>query len=222
MFNKFLLPTVLVTIMFFSVACNGYSAQKMGDSKSIADTTHYGKLDTAYFASGCFWCVEAVYERVKGVKEAVSGYSGGNTVNPTYEEVGNKTTGHAEAVAVFYDPKMVSYETLLQVYFASQDPTQVNGQGPDRGSPYRSIIFYRNESEKKAAEAAKKTLGDSGKYAAPIAAEILPFKAFYDAEDYHQNYERMHPENPYVQHVSTPRLRKFEAQLPDLLKKGDH
>ena len=139
-----------------------------------------------------------------------------------FAEVGSKTTGHAEAVMVFYDPKMVSYATLLNVYFASQDPTQVNGQGPDRGSPYRSIIFYRNESEQKAAEAAKKALGDSGKYTAPIAAEILPFKAFYNAEDYHQNYERMHPDNPYVQHVSIPRLRKFEAQLPDLLKKGDH
>jgi peptide-methionine (S)-S-oxide reductase len=219
MFKKFFLPFICFTTILFSTACNGSSSQKMTESQRLVDTTRYGKLDTAYFASGCFWCVEAVYERLYGVKEAVSGYAGGTTKNPTYEQVGSNETGHAEAVMVFYDPKLINYETLVKVYFGSQNPTQANGQGPDRGSPYRSIIFYRNAEEQKTAEAQKKLLGDSGKFSEPIAAEILPHAVFYDAEDYHQNYERQHPENPYVQNVSIPRLRKMEALFPQLLKK---
>lgn len=191
----------------------------MSESQRLTDTTRYGKLDTAYFASGCFWCVEAVYERLYGVKEAVSGYAGGSTKNPTYEQVGGGGTGHAEALEVFYDPKLISYETLVKVYFGSQNPTQVNGQGPDNGSAYRSIIFYRNAAEQKIAETQKQLLADSGKFSAPIAAEIVPFTVFYNAEDYHQNYERQHPENPYVQRISIPRLRKMEALFPELLKK---
>jgi peptide-methionine (S)-S-oxide reductase len=219
MFNKIFFPVVFLTTFLLLVACNGYSAQKMAESKPPTDTTTYSKLDTAYFASGCFWCVEAVYERLYGVKEAVSGYSGGTTKNPTYEQVGADVTGHAESVMVFYDPKLISYETLVKVYFASQNPTQVNGQGPDKGSPYRSIIFYRNANEQKIATDYKKQLGDSGKFSAPIAAEIVPFAVFYNAEDYHQNYERQHPDNPYIQNISIPRLRRFEAQFPELLKK---
>ena len=218
MFKRIAFPIIALSILFVSTACNGYSAQKVSDSP-LADTTRYGKLDTAYFASGCFWCVEAVYEHLYGVKEAVSGYSGGTTKNPTYEQVGAHETGHAESVMVFYDPKLISYESLVRVYFASQNPTQVNGQGPDRGSPYRSIIFYRNPSEQKISEDYKKKLGESGKFSAPIAAEIILFSVFYKAEDYHQNYERLHPENPYVQGVSVPRIRQAEAQFPELLKK---
>ena len=219
MFKSIAFPIIALSMLFISTACNGSSAQKMSDSAALADTTRYGKLDTAYFASGCFWCVEAVYEHLYGVKEAVSGYSGGTTKNPTYEQVGAHETGHAEAIMVFYDPKLITYESLVRVYFASQNPTQVNGQGPDRGSPYRSIIFYRNPSEQKIAEDYKKKLGDSGKYTDPIAAEIIPFSVFWKAEDYHQNYERLHPENPYVRNVSVPRIRQAEAQFPELLKK---
>ena len=219
MFKKIVFPFIFFTTVFIATACNGSSSQKMAETQRPTDTTRYGKLDTAYFASGCFWCVEAVYERLYGVKEAVSGYAGGTTKNPTYEQVGAHQTGHAESVMVFYDPKLISYETLVKVYFGSEDPTQVNGQGPDHGSPYRSIIFYRNAEEQKIAELQKKLLGDSGKYSAPIAAEIIPFTVFYNAEDYHQNYERQHPENPYVQRISIPRLRKMEAQFPQLLKK---
>jgi peptide-methionine (S)-S-oxide reductase len=219
MFKKIVFPLLCLTTIFFTTACNGSSSQKMAETQRPVDTTRYGKLDTAYFASGCFWCVEAVYERLYGVKEAISGYSGGTTKNPTYEQVGAHETGHAEAVMVFYDPKLISYETLVKVYFGSQNPTQVDGQGPDHGSPYRSIIFYRNASEQKIAEEQKKMLGDSGKYSAPIAAEIIPFSVFYNAEDYHQNYERQHPENPYVQRISIPRIQQMEKQFPQLLKK---
>ncbi len=175
----------------------------------------------AYFASGCFWCVEAVYESVEGVYEAVSGYAGGTEKNPTYEQVSRGQTGHAEAVKVFYDPNRVSFATLVDVFFGSQDPTQVNGQGPDHGRQYRSILFYSNDEEKAVAEKAKADLAASGRYSRPIAAEIVPIDTFWPAEDYHQNYERNNPNNPYVRNVSIPRLRKFQGQFPELLK-GEH
>ncbi len=202
-------------------SCNAFSG-KPAESNVIAhaqpDPTVYGQLDTAIFASGCFWCVEAIFESLKGVKEAESGYSGGRTKNPTYEEVCSHTTGHTETVRVLYDPQIISYQTLLEVYFASQDPTQVEGQGPDHGDSYRSVIFYRNETEKALAEAYKKQLNESGKYAKPIAVIIEPFKVFYMAEAYHQNYEKLHPDQGYVRNVSIPRLNRMKAQFPGLLK----
>ncbi|PIB29730.1 peptide-methionine (S)-S-oxide reductase [Gaetbulibacter sp. 5U11] len=170
----------------------------------------------AYFASGCFWCVEAVYESVKGVEEVHNGYSGGHTQNPTYEKSNTGQTGHAEAVEVIYDPNIVSFETLVDVYFASQNPTQVNGQGPDRGSQYRSIIFYQNQEQKQIIESKKKALAE--KLNNKIAAEVYPFLKFWIAEDYHQDYEKLHPENPYIQNVSIPRLNKFKSKMPEVLK----
>ncbi|MBJ6369633.1 peptide-methionine (S)-S-oxide reductase MsrA [Snuella sedimenti] len=172
----------------------------------------------AYFASGCFWCVEAIYESVKGVDEVISGYSGGHTNNPTYEASNTGKTGHAEAVEVIYDPKIVSFETLVDVYFGSQNPTQVNGQGPDKGSQYRSIIFYQNNEQKQIIIQKKEALAK--KLNAKIAAEIYPFQKFWKAEAYHQNYERLNPNNPYVRKVSIPRLNRFKAKFPELLKEG--
>lgn len=179
-----------------------------------------GNLARAYFASGCFWCVEAVYESVKGVDEAISGYAGGHTKNPTYEESNKGTTGHAEAVEVIYDPKVVDFKTLVEVYYGSQNPTQVNGQGPDIGSQYRSIIFYQNEEQKRIIEAVKAEV--SKQYKKPLAAEVLPFQKFWVAEDYHQNYEKLNPQNPYIQNVSIPRLNKFKKKFPELLKENVH
>lgn len=170
----------------------------------------------AYFAAGCFWCVEAVYESVNGVREAVSGYSGGKEANPTYEQVGAGRTGHAETVMVIYNPEVVNYETLLEVYYGMHNPTTVNGQHPDYGTQYRSIIFYSNETEQRAAFKARDMAQPL--YDAPIATEIVPFEKFWPAEDYHQNYERLHPENSYVQAVSIPRLNRFKAKFPHLLK----
>ena len=219
MFKKLIFSLFAAIVLLSS--CNATSGKPV-ESRSPEFTNTapvlYGKLDTAIFAAGCFWCEEAIFERLKGVKEAVSGYSGGRVPNPTYEEVCTHTTGHTETVQVFYDPAMISYQTLLEVYFGSQDATQVNAQGPDHGDSYRSVIFYRNETERTLAESFKKQLNDSGKYSKPIAVIIEPFKVFYIAEAYHQNYERNHPENPYVQHVSIPRLKKMEAQFPQLLK----
>ncbi|WP_339625280.1 peptide-methionine (S)-S-oxide reductase MsrA [uncultured Winogradskyella sp.] len=170
----------------------------------------------AYFASGCFWCVEAVFESVKGVEESISGYAGGHTNNPTYEASNTGRTGHAEAVEIIYDPNTVNFATLVDVYFGSQNPTQVNGQGPDRGSQYRSIIFYQNDEQKEIIEKKKAALAK--KLEAPIAAEVYPFQKFWVGEDYHQNYERRHPNNGYIRNVSIPRLNKFKAKFPTLLK----
>ncbi|HIB48878.1 MAG TPA: peptide-methionine (S)-S-oxide reductase [Flavobacteriaceae bacterium] len=178
-------------------------------------------LEKAYFASGCFWCVEAIYESVQGVQESISGYSGGHTENPTYESSNTGRTGHAEAVEVIYDPNVVSFKQLVDVYFGSQNVTQVNGQGPDNGSQYRSIIFYQNDAQKqiidtKIAEL-EKEYGEGN-----VAAQVLPFQKFWIAEGYHQNYERNNPNNPYIQNVSIPRLRKFQKKFPQLLKDSAH
>tara|TARA_B100000767_G_scaffold45655_1_gene40107 strand:- start:44141 stop:44803 length:663 start_codon:yes stop_codon:yes gene_type:complete len=170
----------------------------------------------AYFASGCFWCVEAVYESVKGVSEVINGYAGGYTDNPTYQASNTGRTGHAEAVEVIYDPTVVNFSILLDVYFGSQNTTQVNGQGPDRGSQYRSIIFYQNTAQKALIVQKKEALAKTSN--ANIAAEIYPFQKFWKGEDYHQNYERLHPNNSYIRNVSIPRLRKFQQKFPHLLK----
>ncbi len=214
---KKLIPFLLLSALF---SCNN-QAQTNPKLEAIKNATpveiplENGKAK-AYFASGCFWCVEAIYESVKGVDEVINGYAGGFTDNPTYEKSNTGKTGHAEAVEVIYNPKVVSYETLVDVYFASQNPTQVNGQGPDRGSQYRSIIFYQNDSQKQIIETKKASLAK--KLNAKIAAEVYPFIKFWIGEDYHQNYEKLHPENPYIQNVSIPRLKKFQSKMPKVLK----
>ena len=173
----------------------------------------------AYFASGCFWCVEAIYESIKGVDEVINGYSGGHTLNPTYEASNTGRTGHAEAVEVIYDPNIVSFNTLVEVYFGSQNPEQKNGQGPDIGSQYRSIIFYQNDAQKQIILHKKEAV--SKNYKRKIAAEIMPFQKFWIGEDYHQNYEKLHPESSYIRRISIPRLNQFKSRFPHLLKE-DH
>ncbi len=168
----------------------------------------------AYFASGCFWCVEGIYESVIGVKEAVSGYSGGTTPNPTYKNQGN----HAETVEVIYDPNRVTFETLLDVYFASQNITQVNGQGPDRGINYRSIVFYRDANEKAIIDAKIAALNLQLEGSQKVAAHVMPFQKFYRAEEYHQNYAKKNPNQPYIRNVSKPRKENFKNKHPELLK----
>ncbi len=178
-------------------------------------------MEKAYFASGCFWCVEAIYESVRGVEESISGYSGGHTKNPTYASSNTGKTGHAEAVEIVYDPSVVSFSTLVDVYFGSQNVTQVNGQGNDRGSQYRSIIFYQNDEEKKIID---DKVAQLNKEIAPekVAAEIMQFEKFWLGEDYHQDYERLHPNQGYIQAVSVPRLKRFQAKFPELIKKDAH
>ncbi|HMJ47555.1 MAG TPA: peptide-methionine (S)-S-oxide reductase MsrA [Ferruginibacter sp.] len=167
----------------------------------------------ATFAEGCFWHTEIVFQSLVGVRDAVSGYSGGTTSSPDYEEVSGGNTGHAEAVQVYYDPTKISYATLVAAFFASQDPTTLNRQGNDVGSQYRSIAFYRNDDEKKIIEAAIRQLTDAKKYPNRIVTEVIPFKKFYVAEDYHQEYISHNPGNSYVQHVSIPDFMRFKKEF---------
>lgn len=216
-----ILTTISGLLIALSLAaCGNTVSEKVPEAPKVT-SSELSNLSQATFAAGCFWCVEAVFESVKGVKEAVSGYSGGTEPNPTYEEVGSGATGHAESVTVYYDSSVIDYPTLLKVYFASEDPTQVNGQGPDHGRQYRSIIFYRNAQEKKLAEDYIAKLNASGKYKKPIAAEVVPFVKFWEAEDYHQNYIAHNPNVAYVRMESIPRIKRFQAQYPELVK-PDH
>lgn len=180
------------------------------------------QYETAYFASGCFWCVEAIFESVKGVKEAVSGYSGGPEENPTYEQVAYGRTGHAESVEVYYDPEEISFFQLVQVFFGSHDPTTLNRQGPDRGPQYRSIAFYKNEKEREIIESYIKALEENQVYDQPIVTQVVPFEVFYKAEEYHQDYERKNPKNSYIQNVSIPRLNRFKMNFSEFLKESAH
>lgn len=178
----------------------------------------YKGLESAVFAGGCFWCVEAVFERVKGVEEAISGYAGGTTPDPTYKKVSYGKTDYAEAVIVYYDSKVVSYEELLTAFFSGHDPTQLNRQGPDVGTQYRSGIYYEDGQEKQAAEAYIEKLNASDKYGKPIVTEVKPLGEFYVAEGYHQEYYELHPNQPYVMGVSRPKVEKFMKAHPELLK----
>ncbi len=174
--------------------------------------------ETAIFAGGCFWCTESIFKNLKGVEEAVPGYTGGKTKNPTYEEVSTGATGHAEAVKIIYDPKKISYDELLQVFFSTHDPTTLNRQGNDIGTQYRSAIFYTNPEQKKEAEAYIKFLNNSDIFDRYIVTEVVPATEFYEAEDYHKNYLENHPENPYCQYIILPKLEKFRKQFKDKLK----
>ena len=202
--KKYLIPFLL---FFIALSCsNTTTSQELNNPK----------LKKAYFASGCFWCVEAIYESVTGVKEVINGYSGGHTLKPTYESSNTGRTGHAEAVEVIYNPEKVSFATLVDVYFGSQNPTPLNGQGPDRGSQYRSIIFHQNEAQKNIIKSKKEALATQ--LNSKVAAEVIPFEQFWVAENYHQNYERLHPKNRYIQGVSIPRLNRFKRKFSHLLK----
>ncbi len=175
-------------------------------------------LQTATFGSGCFWCTEAVFLNVKGVKEVASGYMGGKTKNPTYKEVCTGLTGHAEIIQIKYDPALVSYETLLEIFWNTHDPTTLNKQGHDEGTQYRSVVFYHNEEQKKVAELYKKQLAASGVFKNPIVTEITAATEYYKAEGYHQNYFALNPEQAYCQYVIRPKVEKFKKQFASKLK----
>lgn len=219
MFN---ILSLLAIVLSFSM-CSPKNTTPIDNKieKTVQKVIPEGQVSSV-FASGCFWCVEAVFESVEGVSEAVSGYSGGSAETANYSAIGSGKTGHAEAVEVFYDPTVVSYETLLKVFFGSQDPTTLNQQGPDRGTQYRSTIFYKNEAEKLASEKYIAKLTSDKVFDGPITTTLEPLIKFYDAEDYHQDYEARNPNQSYVRSVSVPRLNKFKARFPELLKKGKH
>ena len=172
----------------------------------------------ATFSEGCFWCSEEIFQSLVGVRDAVSGYAGGKQPNPTYENVSDGKTGHAESVQVYYDPAVISYSELVAAFFASHNPTTLNQQGPDEGTQYRSIAFYRTPEEKKIIEEAIKTVNDSKKYNHPVVTQVIPFTVFYKAEAYHQEYITHHPNDPYVMHVSIPRFQLFKKTFKGRFK----
>lgn len=187
-------------------------------SGSEAKTEANSNLEEATFGGGCFWCTEAVFQQLKGVKKVVSGYSNGTTKNPTYEQVCTGLTGHAEVIRITFDPKQVSYQELLEVFFKTHDPTTLNRQGADRGTQYRSAVFYHSESQRDVASKYKLKLNSSQEYSSPIVTEITQIKSFYPAEDYHQNYFRTHPEQGYCKAVIKGKVDKFKAAYKDKLQ----
>ena len=211
--------SLLLMPLIFNICASAERTKEVNTPSTVkiehtADQTK-GPRENAYFASGCFWCVEAIFEHVKGVKEVVSGYSGGNKENPTYRQVANGGTGHAEVVEVQYNPEEVDFKTLVKVFYGSQNPTTV-GQYPDFGDAYRSVIFYTNDTEKQIADAYKEEI--QKEYTDKVVTEIIPFKKFWRAEEYHQDYERKNPNQRYIVGVSKPRLEKFKAKFPELVR----
>ncbi len=184
--------------------------------------TARSKVDTATFANGCFWCTEAVFKRVKGVESVISGYTGGEMENPTYYDVASKTTGHAEALQLQFDPEIVSYDKLLDIFWATHDPTSLNQQGYDKGPEYRSAIFYHDDEQKRIAEESKGELDKSGKYDDPIVTEIVPFKTFYKAEDENQNFYESGKRPDYCNIIIDPKIKKllknFQEEVKDEYK----
>lgn len=216
---KYLSGLILILSMTFGLTSCAQSTKKQKNGKTAELTQKdLSKYSQAVFASGCFWHTEALFDGMKGVVEAVSGYAGGNTIEPTYESVLTGNTGHAESVMVYYDSSKVSYSTLMKAYFEAQDPTSVNGQGYDRGSQYRSIAFYNTPEQKTMLENYIKELNASKIYKDPIAVQVVPYQKFWKAEDYHQEYVLKNPNSSYVQNVCIKDVRKFQKKFPELIK----
>jgi len=212
---KSILAALLVSIV--AAACNAKTQTSNGNA--LIMNSKMDKVDTATFGTGCFWCTEAIFEELKGVLKVTSGYSNGHVDNPTYKEVCDGETGHAECVQVLYEPDKISYDELLEVFFQVHDPTSLNRQGADVGTQYRSAIFYHNEEQRKKAEYYKTELDKSGAFRSPIVTEIEPIKKFYPAEDYHQEYYQNNKNsNPYCAVVIRPKLDKFRKVFADKLK----
>ncbi|MBY0481227.1 MAG: peptide-methionine (S)-S-oxide reductase MsrA [Chitinophagaceae bacterium] len=210
-----LLFTLVIT---FLAACSQptKTLEKM-NNQAIPKGVH---TETATFGEGCFWCTEAYFQRLKGVYKVVSGYGGGHVENPSYEQVCDKNTGHVELCQIVYDPKQISYDELLEVFWKTHDPTTIDRQGNDAGPQYRSVIFYKTSEEKQKAEQYKVALDKSGAWPKPIVTAIEPFKNFYPAEKYHQNYYNDNQNQGYCRFVIQPKLEKFEKVFKDKLKKN--
>ena len=212
---------ILIFSLFFLYSCQAKLNSTKNKLQNLPPKNiKFENKEKAYFASGCFWCVEAIFESLKGVEEVFSGYAGGTTTNPTYNSIGTGRTGHAESVEVIYDKSKISFETLVDVFFGSHDPTTLNRQGPDVGSQYRSIAFYKNEEEKEIINGKIDSLTNKNIFKKSIKTEIKKLEKFYYAEDYHQDYEKLNPNNPYVINVSIPRLNNFKSKFSNLLKKN--
>lgn len=211
--SSFLLGILLL------ISCAEHKGQTM--DISTEKTKANGVYDTATFGTGCFWCTEAIFERLNGVVKVTSGYGGGNVLNPTYEEVCTGTTGHAECCQIVYNPSVVSFDELLEVFWKTHDPTTLNRQGNDVGTQYRSVIFYHTPAQKEKAEYYKKELDSSGAFKSSIVTAIEPYKNFYSAEAYHQEYYNSNPNQMYCRFVIMPKVEKFEKVFKDKLKSNN-
>lgn len=201
----------------FLVSC-AKNGKTNNSSQATLSASQKKDLSQATFAGGCFWCVEAVFERVEGVKSVISGYAGGSEQNPTYQQVSAGNTSHAEAVTIYFDSTQVSFAKLLEVFFATHDPTTLNRQGPDVGAQYRSVVFYHNEQQENEVKDYVSTLDGSNKFKDPIVTQIIPFEEFFEAEGYHQDYYAINPNESYTRAVTRPKVLKFEKDFPELLK----
>jgi peptide-methionine (S)-S-oxide reductase len=210
----FLAATLAVTV-FIVISCNGSAKREPAPPMTQDDST----LQHATFALGCFWHSEEIFLEIKGVKNALPGYCGGTEPDPSYEMVGSGETRYAESVDVAYDPSQISYQKLLEVFFAEHDPTTPDRAGPDAGPQYRSAIFYHNAEQKQEAEAYMREI--AGKYSQPIVTQLAPFTKFYRAEDYHLRYFRNHPDQGYIVAVTKPEVEKFRRDFPELVKPGN-
>ena len=187
-------------------------------NKAMNENKQADDLEVTTLGGGCFWCLEAVYDQLKGVTDVVSGYAGGTVPNPSYEQVCTGSTGHAEVVQVTFDPSEISFRDILEVYFSIHDPTTLNRQGADVGTQYRSVIFYHNERQKEIAEEMIEELEAEGAFEDPIVTQVDPLDAFYPAESYHQEYYQNNPRRPYCRVVITPKVKKFQKNYGDMLK----
>ena len=214
-------PGLTLGLLFaitISTSCSQQSHNQPITTMKKEEPMSEAKLDTATFGAGCFWCAEAVFQRLEGVVVVESGYSGGAQPNPTYEQVCTGRTGHAEVAQITYDPLKVTYDELLKAFWSTHDPTTLNRQGNDAGTQYRSVIFYHDEKQKELAGKYKKELEEAKVYEDPIVTEIVPFKAFYKAEKYHQNYYNDNRYQPYCMFVITPKLEKFKKVFEKKMK----
>jgi len=222
--KTFLLVTIFSTFWVLSSSC----AQRENPKKNMIagkdieiDDNNNMKTDTATFGTGCFWCTEAVFQQLKGVLKVTSGYSGGHVKNPTYEQVCEKKTGHAEVCQIVYDPTVITFDELLEVFWQTHDPTTLDRQGNDVGPQYRSVVFYHDAEQKEKSEKYKAELNKSGAFDNPIVIAVEPYKNFYSAEKYHQNYYNDNGSQPYCYYVIRPKLEKFEKVFKSKLKTHD-
>lgn len=207
----------LLIVLVFSLSCSAQAAPKVPPATTDVPLAAKPGKQKAVFAGGCFWGTQAVFERVKGVLKTTVGYSGGNANTATYEQVSTETTGHAESVEVVFDPSRITYGQLLRIFFSvAHDPTQLNRQGPDVGPSYRSVIFYTNDEQKRIAEAYIAQLNAAKVFSKPIVTEVTPLKAFFFAEEYHQDYALKNPNSSYVQICDRPKIAALKEQFPEL------
>jgi peptide-methionine (S)-S-oxide reductase len=211
-------PWIAVLPLLSALACNGASAAVAIPNPAVDEPIAKTKGQaTVVVAGGCFWGIQAVFQHVKGVQSATSGYAGGSANTAHYEMVGNGDTGHAESVKITYDPSKISYGQLLKVFFSvAHNPTELNRQGPDEGTQYRSVIFYANEDQRRIAQAYIDQLNQAKAFSKSIATQVVPLKGFYPAEDYHQDYAIHHPDNPYIRINDLPKVEHLRQQLPEL------